>query len=87
MRNFDVIMIELPNGELLPLEQAKEYCNKAIEILTISMELDKALNEYNSLSFERSKYQERRNQYEVTLKSFQSTMKVIETIENVQRGE
>lgn len=87
MSKFDVIVIELPDGELLPLEQAKEYCNKAIEILTISMELDKALNEYNLLPFERSKYQERRNQYEVTLKSFQSTMKVIETIENVQRGE
>ena len=31
MRKSDVIMMVLPDGEILPMEQAKDYCNLTIE--------------------------------------------------------
>ena len=51
------------------------------------MEVDKTLNQDNSIPFERDRYQERRRQSEVMLRAFESTLQVIEIIENAQKGE
>ena len=87
MRKSDVIMMVLPDGEILPMEQAKDYCNLTIEKIATIMEVDKTLNQDNSIPIEKDRYQERRRQSEVMLRAFESTLQVIEIIENAQKGE